>query len=483
MSVTTFRNILPTLRLLSAAVITALLTTACEDSTSQAGGSLVQDRVEIIMDSTYTVTGKSVPFTEIQSCTSMQLLGRLNADGYGSISSDVVTQYMPAAALDTSYVKPEYVDSVKMVLAIYADGFTGDSIAPMGLSVYRLNKQLPSPIFSSFNPADYYDPAPIGSTTYSTAIDGFKAISADDYGSIYKNVTVDLPVEFGRDLYAKYLADPSAFNTPQSFAEYFPGLYIANSFGSGRVTRIDKNVIQLYYHKVIPAEVYGTLTDSIEHTVGNYLGVTPEIISNNNIRQTLSSSLTSRIAAGEQLIVAPLGYDVEFTFPTREIIANYKAQSGDLAVINSLSFSIPVEYIENDFSITPPPYVLMVQKSKKKQFFENSEINDNVTSFYASYNSATRSYDFSSMRDYIKAMLDKDEITDEDTEFVITPVLVAFYENESSSSYYYYYYYSSSSVTRYVAKISPYVTEPVMGRLRLDKAKIKFTFSKQSINF
>ncbi|MDE6581106.1 MAG: DUF4270 domain-containing protein [Duncaniella sp.] len=465
-----------------AMVAAAVMLTACDDSTSMAGGSLVQDNVDVIMDSTYTVTGHSTPYTEVPSRTTMQLLGSLRAKGFGDISSDVVTQYMPTATIDTKYVTVNDIDSVKMIMAIYADGFTGDSAMPMGITVHPLTKQLPSPIYSSFDPEGYYDPSAVwGSTTFSTLIKGAELTGADSNGKIFKNVTVTLPVKLGRDLYTQFKEHPETFDTPSSFASWFPGLYITSSFGSGRVTRVDNNVITVYYHRVLPPEVTGQQKDTVVGATATYMGVTPEIITNNNIRLTLSSDITSRVADGEQLVVAPLGYDVEFTFPARKIVEDYKAKAGPLAVINSLSFSIPAEQVANDYGITPPPYLLMVKKSERDKFFLKSQVNDNVTSFYATYNTSTRSYDFSSMRDYVLDLLSKDEIKDEDCDFVLTPVLVAFYENTSSSSYYSYYYYSMPTTNRVVAQISPYVTEPVMARLNFKKAKIKFTFSRQSI--
>lgn len=474
-----------TLRSLTAIIVAAAamaMTTACDDSTSTAGGSLVQDNVDVIMDSTYTVSGRSVVYTEVPSRTTMQLLGSLKADGFGEIRSDVVTQYMPTASIDTRYVTIDDIDSVKMVMAIYNDGFTGDSTIPMGITVHPLIRQLPSPIYSSFDPEGYYDASAVwGYTTFSTLIKGAKLVGSDSNGKIFKNITVDLPVQLGRDLYTQYKEKPETFNTPSSFASWFPGLYITTTFGSGRVTRVDNNVITVYYHRVLPPEVTGLTVDSIEGCTASYMGVTPEIITNNNISLKLSDDIISRVDNGEQLIVAPLGYDVEFTFPGRKIIDDYKAKAGALAVINSLSFSLPAEQIPNDYGITPPPYLLMVKKSERDNFFLKSQINDNGTSFYATYNTSTRSYDFSSMRDYVLDLLSKDEIKDEDCEFVLTPVLVAFYENTSSSSYYSYYYYSSASTQRIVAQISPYVTEPVMTKLNFSKAKIKFTFSRQSI--
>ncbi|MCM1355110.1 MAG: DUF4270 domain-containing protein [Staphylococcus sp.] len=466
--------------LLSAGLLAATCMVSCDESVTTTGSSLVQDEVEIVIDSTYTVSGHAVRNDFVPSRTVLQLLGAIDAKGYGALNSDVVCQYMPAATIDTVNVKPDYVDSVKLVLSMYKNGFAGDSIVPMGITVYPLVKALPSPIYSDFNPAGYYDSAnPIGSVTYSGLIDGAAGVSADESGNIYKDIYVKLPNEIGRSLITQYDTDPSVFETPQAFAKWFPGLYIANSFGSGRVTRVVRNMINVYYHTV--SKIEGTTRDTIIDKSKTYLAVTPEIISNNNISYTMADDLRQMANAGESLLVGPIGYEVEFKFPASEIISRYKAQSGSLSVINSLSFSIPVKEIENDYGLTPPPYVLLVKKKDKEKFFSGTQINDDISSFYASYNSTTKSYTFSSMREYIVDIMERGDVDAEDEEFVICPALVSFYVNSSSSNSWWGYGYGYGSTSSTVSSITPYVTEPVMATLDFDKAKIKFTFSKQTL--
>lgn len=82
----------------------------------------------------------------------------------------------------------------------------------------------------------------------------------------------------------------------------------------------------------------------------------------------MADELTAMSQNGENIIVAPIGMDVELTFPTREIINSYNANQGELSVINSLSFEIPAEKITNDYNITPPPYLLLVKTSYKDEF-------------------------------------------------------------------------------------------------------------------
>lgn len=465
--------------LLSAGLVAAMAVASCDETTSTAGGSLVQDEVEIVIDSTFTVSGRAVDNDLVQSRTVLQLLGRIDAEGYGSLSSDIVCQYMPSAYVDTVGIKPDYIDSVKLILTMFKDGFAGDSIVPMGVSVYPLTRQLTSPIYSNFNPSGYYDSSKLlGSATYSGLIDGADGVGADNSGNIYKDIAIKLPRQIGVDLYNEFKTNESTFSTPQTFAKWFPGLYITNSFGSGRVTRIVSNMINVYFRSVQPIPDTDPQRDTVLHGTGTYLAVTPEIITNNNIAYKMSERLKQRASSGEAILVGPTGYDVEFTFPAREIIARYKAQSNPLSVINTLSLTIPVEEIENDYGLMPPPYVLLVKKKDKAKFFSGTQINDDVSSFYASYNSTTKSYTFSAMRDYIMDVMSRDEVTAEDEEFVICPALVSFFVN-SSNNYYNYYYGQTTSTT--VSSITPYVTEPVMGKLDFAKAKINFTFTKQTL--
>ena len=127
----------------------------------------------------------------------------------------------------------------------------------------------------------------------------------------------------------------------------------------------------------------------------------------------------------------------------------------------------------NSFGIEPPANVLFVLSKDKDKFFANNKISDDKTSFLASYSKTDGSYNIPDMRNYILSLLDKETITADDYTFTITAVDVV---TETSSSG---YYYEQS----YITGINPYVSVPAMANLRFDKAKIKMTFSKQSVNY
>ncbi len=76
----------------------------------------------------------------------------------------------------------------------------------------------------------------------------------------------------------------------------------------------------------------------------------------------------------------------------------------------------------------PPPYPV---RQKEDFFPPQAKLNNNVTSFYASYDSANRRYRFSGMREYLLEMLKKTDITPEDYTFTLTPVNI---ETETNTS-------------------------------------------------
>lgn len=453
--------------LIAASLLAIAVATSCEESNS-IGSSLIQNENTIVIEEDFSVTGESVKNKKIQSRTITQLLGEIEAKGYGKFRSDFVTQFMPAAALDSTLVSAEDIDSVKLLMMFNSGSLVGDSVIPMGLEVYRLTKNLSAPIYSDFNPDEYYDhDSPIATRVYSANNIGLPTDSLKKL--TYREIYVDLPRELGMELFDLYKTNPAAYLDPVTFSNYFHGLYVKSSYGSGRVTKIGATLIQLYYH-------YDTKNsagrDTTYNYTGNFYSVSPEVVTNNNIDYAISSDLTQRVANGEKIVVAPAGMDVEIQFPLLDVIAKYKNEKGQLSIINDLTFAIPASKISNTYNINPPENLLLILKNKQQEFFEKSKVTDSKTSFYATYDSTTGTYSFSSMRQYLLDALNKEsELTADDYTFVITPVTI---NTESTSSYY-------SSQTTYISSIVPYVEQPAMAQLDLDNAKIILTFSNQNL--
>lgn len=461
------------LPILAGVALMASAFAACDDN-SNIGTSVISDEIDILVDSTQVISVKQTDKVDaIQSRTITQLLGIIDSKDYGLMKSDILTQFMPASKIETKNVT---VEGLTLTFYMANGQYVGDSVIPMGLNVYTLDKALPSPIYSNEDPKKYYsEDNLIASAMYNVAAIGV----SDSIASLdYRYVDVEMPVELGEKFLDEYKTNPSTFGTPSAFAKFFPGLYIENTFGSGRMISIDQTVMTMHYRQdTTYTNTAGELRDTVYHKSANYFAVTPEIVTNNNISFTPSESIDQRIAAGEKIILAPIGYDVTFNFPISQLLEQYRKNAGLLSVVNTLTFSIPAEVIPNTFGIKPPETVLLVLTSEKDKFFAKNSLTDNKTSFLATYNEDTGSYEFAGMRDYFLQALAKETIQETDYNFTITPV-TANYESSSSS---YYYYYGSGQKT--LTSIVPYVSKPAMSKLNFEKAKIKLTYSKQSTSF
>lgn len=458
----------PFLTLIIAAALMCF-TGACNDS-SDIGTSLADEDLTIVVDSAFTLSATTVENPVVQSRTISQLIGALDAPGFGNITSDFVAQFMPSLGLDTVNITAENIDSVKLFMQMARGSFSGDSLVPMGLEVYRLNRDLPYPIYSDFNPDGYYNRSPIATTIYT-------ASTQDEPDSIQNRSTVvttlPLPLSLGRELYQAYVDNPEAFADPSTFArDIFKGIYVRSNYGAGRITDFGATSIRLYYHR----RAYNTDSARWDTTryVGDYFAVAPEVVVNNNIHFDISPELRRMVADGDQVVAGPAGLEMDIRFPAPEIIASYNRYADQTRVLNTLTFKLPADSIANDYAIGPPPYLLMVLKKDKEKFFADNNINDNKTSFYATYDAASRSYSFNNMREYLLDLLSRDEISPEDYTFTLTPVQV---NTEASSSN---GYYQTSYV---VSSIVPYVSKPVMAKISPAKAKIKLTFSAQNNKF
>ena len=454
------------------AVLAGSMTLLVSCMSDTIGTSIADTRSTVVVDSSFTITGYSVPIGRVQSRTSMHLLGDLDSEGYGHLSSDVVTQFMPAARMDTVTKSADQIDSCRLVLRIPGtNGFTGDSLSPMRLTVFQLTKQLPNPIYSDFDPTGYYDENEIvGSTAYSARSAKW---NSDYTGTAYREVYIPLDVSVARSLFNEYKENPETFNSPTTFAEFFPGLYIANTYASGRVTNFNGIGFQVFYH-YSPAGKDTVIVDN-----SHYLGSTPEVVSNNIIELTVDETVKQRVARGEAIVMSPGGYEVKVNFPIQEIIDRYySASQGDLSIINTLKMEIPAEKLPTGNNIAPPNYLLMVKETMRDNFIAGDSLTNNKDSFYATYDADTKSYQFNDMRPYVMNIINKKGgiATDEDIHLVLMPVDVTTYTYNTSSSIYY-----SGTSTSTVTKIAPAVSVPNIVKLRLDKAKISMSFSRQSL--
>lgn len=447
---------------------------SCNDDVSNIGSSLVTDESNIVVDSTFTITGQSVTTGDLRSRTLSQLIGNIQARKYGSLSSDFVTQLMPSADFDTTGVTPATVDSLSLMLRFYSDKITGDSMLPMGVNVFALTRQLPEKLTSSFDPTGYYDPSsPVSSSVYSSNL-----LYSDSLEVIGVHIIeAKLPLSYGQEYVKTYRSNPELFTSPEAFASLFPGVYVANSFGSGRVTNIFNTRVVMYYHSNTRyTNTSGEERDTTIYYTDIIAASTPEVLTNNNLHFKIDPYL-SDLASKEALLVGPLGYESRIKIPIDDVISSFTTGTiGSMGVVNSLSLTIPAEEITNDYGIEPPSHLLLVPSSDRDKFFDEQDIPDNKTSFIAAYDSTNGRYVFSGLRPYMMYMMEEEfdnEKREELSTFSLVPVQVST-ETYTNSSY---------QTVEIITAVGPNIDGPTMARLKLDEAKLKLTYSTETVNF
>lgn len=463
----------------AAALFSLAAFSSCEDSTSPIGGSLVNGEVTIVVDTLeMKLDASSILEPNFDSRTQTKLLGRINVPEYGSLDCSFVSQLMCATKMNIpDSITVNDVDSMRMVLTVPRGSLTGDSLAPQQLKVYQLTKQLPSDINSTFDPKGYYNPSdPLGVKSYTLS-----ALSMND--SLFKlqgsiRIPIMLPRKLAQDIFTAYKNNPETFQWPQTFAQYFPGVYVEQNFGNGCIGVISAMKFYTYWHYM--KQVYQKKDDDS----GEYHYVPtlardsvclfssqPEVLSANKITYNVSDYLKNLANKGKSIITTPGGYYVNVKFPAQEIIDKYDRDLYSVAVVSKLSFEIPAEAVENDYGLEAAPHLLMVKASERESFFRENKIPNGKTSFYAAYNSEKKCYTFAGMREYILDLINSGKPVDPaDMDFSLVPVVVS---TEEVPNY--------SSSTTYVTRCAPYIGRPTVTQLDTDKAIICFSYSRQTM--
>lgn len=459
--------------------LVAALATSCEDDVSQIGSSLAGEEVAILVDSVFNVSGQSVYSPDYDPRSTVSLVGRLTVPEYGELNCSFMTGFIAAGTLNIpDSIGVERVDSMRLIMQVPRGSLTGDSLAPQQVKVYRLPEPLKPSADGHYDTSGYNDPSRLLGTRSFT----LSALSLGD--SVYnKSNYIDIPIDLGKDfarqIFNDYRNNPSIFQWPSTFAKYFPGIYAEPSFGRGCIANVSKTKINLYYYilknVLLSTDSLGNKTYEQRHFRDSVtvFSSAPEVLSVNNIRYTLSDNLKSRVAAGEQIIASPGGYNLRLIFPLQEIIDKYNSKGGNMTVIDNLTFSFPAGKIDNDYGIECPPYLLMIKTKELDSFFAENKAPDQISSFTATYDSEKGTYTFGSMRKYIeKALKDPSALDESDYEFTIIPVTLVT-ENK------YIGYNQTESV---VIGCTPYILRPAMTRVHLDRAKIRLTYSRQAID-
>lgn len=307
---------------------------------------------------------------------------------------------------------------------------TDSNVAPPGGKLYQLNRK--SAHYTNINPSYYYsDDALLGRKAYS-AID----LSVSD--SIRKNfivpIRVTIPIEIGESIYKASRDGGDKGLTNAKFQELFKGIYAKSDYGDGTVLYINRIEMKVAY-KVYATDKYPN--DTILWTYQKKMGVagakdsitynqrtfpaTKEIIQANHFKNDQGKLQERLNEKTSTYLKTPAGIYTQATLPLKEIERQLSQDTINAVKLIFTSYNQSNDYNKYKYSISAPKNVLLVREKDRKTFFENNEINNNITSYYAEHNYRTNQYVFNNLTLLIstcleekKGIMKKENLTDED---------------------------------------------------------------------
>ena len=430
----------------------------CSDDLNLVGPTIQpsKDRMPVYVD-TFQMQATTLLMDSVYARTTNGLLGEFYDPLYGNVKSDYICQfYCPE---DFQFRKTPLngeIDSVNFKI-MYQDGdWVGDSLVPMRVEVFEINKEPEKNFYTNFDPEDYCDmQQSLGAQTYTaydnSVSDSVRNSSTTEY---IPTVTVRLPKELGQRFYDESVNNPKTFSNQDDFNKFFQGLYVTNTYGSGNILKVSYSSISIYYRYVVTGSQG---QDSIAHYSETFY-VTKEVLQLNRFKNT---DLTSLLQPDDSItyLKTPAGVYTQLTIPAREIAEKI----GDYA-INNMPLTIKALPQENwKWALSAPDNLMLMPRDSLATFFINNKMEDSETAYRASYTSDTRSYSFGNIANLLQTHIENHP--DEDLVLLLVPVERV--TAESSYSSYYYYYYGTTQT--YTSAINNYLLPSAVKLLKREE--------------
>lgn len=388
----------------------ALIFASCNDDLNNIGGTIQppSDSISVSLD-TLSANARTISMRDsVYARTINGALGKYDDKLFGSIKADYLAQFMfPEGAKFEDNLTT--IDSVHFV--INYNKFSGDTLAPMGLSVYEVNKPLVENFYTNADPSKYCDLSKV-LVNQAFTISGSRILSGGQ-----RAIVADLNKEFGYKLNQAY--KDKKIHDSESFNEYFKGVYVTTTFGSTSLINVSKTDLNIYYKYNDIKGNYNNTKDTIRSARFS-LTVTPEVIQLNHIQNTNPKELFVE-GTGSTYLKTPAGVYTEVVFPIKDIRADLARLN--MQTVNSAQFLVNGNtQSENSLStlMDRPSTVLLIDRDSIDDFFKyrNNKVTG-VGSFTTSRDVKYNTYNFKNIANLINHYNAKgvDQIT-----FVLIPV-------------------------------------------------------------
>ena len=363
------------------------LCSSCDDSTDMLGVDIMPTTDFVTKESkTYDVTTESYAVGDhVLARTLKSYFGRFtDPETETVVESDFLAQFhcpenfeFPAKVVDNKITD--------VSLKLFIDGFVGDSLTLMKMSVFTLDKTMNADddFYTDINPADYYDETkePIAVKWFSISD---RTISDEERAKTSRSITIPLPVEMGQTIYDDYLANKSHFSNTQTWINSglpgSKGFYFKFESGDGAMAYIgviQYNIGFRYHDESLAKDTLGVCQFASTSEV-----VQATRFDNSHLDKLLANTSVTYLKS-------PAGIFTQATLPTDDIHTNDTINSAELI------FRRYNDVVNSKFKLNIPQKILLVRLDDYLNgYFEKYSVADAVTSYLATFNASRNTYDF-----------------------------------------------------------------------------------------
>ncbi len=407
---------------------------SCNDTLDKLGLSVQPDNDKVYVGTdTLVLTSKTVKVDSVYSKTKYPILGEYIDPIFGSIKSDYIGEFYYPETME--FKKDAVIDSVRLTVSYTS--MLGDSLAPMQLAVHEVIKELPKgKKYTNFNPEEYSDMTKtLGLKTFTGKNNTYRTETYYSGTSIQEikvyEINAPLPIEIGQSFLDEYKKpDHGALKDSETFRELFPGLYVTTNFGSSTILNVNLTSLKVFY-SYLDKNGSSQKTDTIRTSEWR-LNITPEVTQINHVENDDNLHLTP--SEDGSYLKSPAGVNTELYIPISELtsILSSGALNQAKLTVHTLANSIQDDRVK----LSPPQSLLLIQKDSIKTFFENGKLPDNITSFVATLDKNTQSYNFGNVAaliNHYNKLHKEDNTKPLDQVFHIIPVDVSYTATQSGS--------------------------------------------------
>ena len=351
----------------------------CNDDLTQVGTGIQpeNDRPLVYAD-TFYMKAKTLQTDSVYARTIYGSLGEIYDPLYGNLKSDFMCQFYCPENFRFRYTPYNgIIDSVEFKI-YYSRSWTGDSLTPMRAQLYEVTTPLTRDFYTNIDPEQYCNmQKSLGMQTYtardlSVSDSLWNDKNSNNVLTYQPRITIRMPQEVGQHFYDATIKTPEVFNDQNTFNQFFPGIYVTNTYGTGNILNIESSQMNIYYKYTVKGSAN---QDSIVQTWETF-SATSEVIQLNRFENT---DIDHLLEPNDSIayLKSPAGVYTRLTIPAQDIAPIIKGR-----IVSNVDLSLKALPQEDwKFAFEAPANVLILPKDSMDTFFKNNNVEN--TEFYA----------------------------------------------------------------------------------------------------